>query len=262
MSQISSQFGLVPGMGTVVETFESAITWGPFPPRYWKNAYISSAAVDSGNVPTTTLRMGLVMGKITSSGQWTNYSPTATDGSQVAQGVLAENLRLADVLTGLPVARFYAILASGGVQASKLLGLDGMARAQMRNFIFDDNIAGAGQFPWQNFLTKTADYTILSTDNLTHFDTLGATGTVVFTLPTIASGLCFGFTCAAGFTMTVASAEGDNIIAFNDASADSLSFQTGSAEIGGSLKFYSNPAATKWFVENVSAGANTITIAT
>ena len=261
MSQISSMFGHLPGMGTVVETFEQAYCWGPYP-RYFQGAYIGAGAVDSGNVPTTVLRMGLVMGKQISTGQWVNYSPTATDGSEVAAGVLVENLRMTDVLTGSTQARFYAIMVSGGVQASKLLGLDLMARSQMsKTFLFDDNLPGNADFPWLRFQTKTANYTIVASDNFTHFDNTGATGEVDFTLPAIANGYFFGFTGMVAQTLKVISAEGTNIVALNNASASSVSLATGGQQIGASLRVYSNPAGTKWIVENVSAGAATVTVA-
>ncbi len=261
MSLISSSFGNLPGMGVVVETFESAVTWGLYP-RYYTGAYIYSGAVDSTNSPTSTLRMGLVMGKITSTGQWTNYSPTATDGSEVAQGVLPIGLRMQDVLSQSNVSKFYGIYVSGGVKAANLLGLDGLARAQMADrFYFDDDLAGAHVFPWRRFQTKTASYAVLASDNLTHFDNLGALGAVTFTLPAIANGLYYGFSAMAAQNLIVASAEGANVVALNNAVANSVAFQTGAAIIGGSFRVYANAAATKWIVETASAGANTVTVA-
>src|SRR5262249_38994328 len=106
MSQISSMFGMLPGMGTVVETFEQAYAWGPYP-RYFTGAWIASTTIDSGNSPTSELRKGLILGKILATGQWTNYSPTASDGSEVAAGVLIESLRMTDVITLTPLQRFY-----------------------------------------------------------------------------------------------------------------------------------------------------------
>jgi hypothetical protein len=61
--------------------------------------------------------------------------------------------------------------------------------------------------------------------------------------------------------VTVASSEGSNLVALNNASASSVAFSTGSGKIGGGFRIYSNPAGTKWFVENASAGSNTITVA-
>ena len=262
MSVISSQFGNLPGMGTVIETFEQAITWGPAYNLVWWSAYISSAATDSGNSPTWKLRPGLVMGQITATGQWTNYSPTATDGSQVASGVLAYGMRMQDVLSGSNVSKFYAIIVGGRVKGANLINLDLMARAQMSpRFIFDDNLVGNEDFPFKNFVSKTTAYSVLATDNFTQFDNTGATGAVTFTLPAIANGYMFGFRVIADQTVTVASFEGTNIIALNNASASSLAFSTGSQKIGGGLVFYSNPAGTKWHVNNVSAGTNAITVA-
>ncbi len=261
MSQISSMFGHLPGMGIVVESFEAATTWGPYP-RYYTPAYIGAGAADPGNVPTWELRVGLVMGKQLATGQWVNYSPTANDGSEVAQGVLPLALRMQDVQTGINTTKFYAIMVSGGVQAAKLIGLDNQARAQMSEaFYFDDNFPGNQQFPWQRFQTKTASYAIQPADNLSHFDNIGATGAVTFTLPPIANGYYFGFRCVANFNLLVTSTEGANIVAFNNASASTISYQTGSSLVGGGFEVFSNPAGTKWFVVDYSAGANTVTVA-
>jgi hypothetical protein len=262
MSGFSSMFGHLPGMGTVVESFELAYCWGPYP-RYFIGGYIDSATADPTNTPTWEVRKGLVMGIVRATGTWKNYSPTATDGSEVACGVLTESMRMQDVLSGVNTAKFYAIMVSGGVQGAKLIGLDGMARAQMSQaFYFDDDLPGRQRFDWNRFQSKTADYTIVAADNMSVFDNTGAVGAVVFTLPALANGLKFGFRVVADQTVTVASAEGDNIVAFNDASADSLAFSTGGAKVGGGLNLYSNPGATKWVAENTSIGANTITVAT
>ncbi len=169
-----------------------------------------------------------------------------------------------NILTGANQARFYGILVGGPVKASAIIGLDLMARADMSDhFWFDDalNLPGNHWFPWRRFQTKTTNYQILASDNFTHFDTLGAVAEVDFTLPAIANGYYFGFTNMVGQTMKVISTEGTNIVAFNNASASSIAFSTGGNLIGGGIRIYSNPAATKWIVENASAGANTITVA-
>ncbi len=46
MSQMSSMFGNLPGIGSIAETFENAITWGPAWNLKWIGAQISSAAGD------------------------------------------------------------------------------------------------------------------------------------------------------------------------------------------------------------------------
>ena len=261
MSQISSMFGNAPGLTTVVETYEAAVTFGIAAQLKWFGGLISSAATDSTNSPTWRLRPGLLMGVITASGQWTNYSPTATDGSQVARGVLGYGMRLQDVITGSNTTKFYAICIGGNVKAANLINLDLWARAQLSaRFTFDDNILGNQWYPAPNILAKTSDYTIVASDNMTEFTNAGAAGTVNFTLPTLANGYMFRFRVVADQTLTVTSAAGNDIVTYNDAAASSLSFGTGSQKIGGGLMLYSNPAGTAWYSSNLSSGANTITV--
>ena len=262
MTMISSMFGNAPGLGAAVETFEQAWSWGPFGSLVWTPGIITSGALDTGNTPTTNLRPGLVLGIITATGQWTNYSPTATDGSQVAQGVLPIGLTMQDFLTSTGQTKAFGIVVGGRVQASKLINLDLQARATLSpRFIFDDNFPGNFRFPWSNFQSKTAAYSVVAADNFTMFDNVGAAGAVTFTLPTLANGYCFGFRVQADQSVTVASAEGTNMIALNNASASSVAFSTGGQKIGGAVMVFSNPGATKWIVVNESAGTNTITVA-
>ena len=265
MSHVSSMFGNLPGVGAITETFEQEITFGINAQMTWWNGWIDADAVDSGSSPNTyRLRPGLVLGQVTSTGRWTNYSPTATNGSEVASGILGYGMRMQDVLSGSNVQKFYAIVIGGRVKGARLLGLDLMARQQMSaKFIFDDGIAGYQGFPCKRFQTKTAAYTVVAADNFTLFDNVGATGAVTFTLPTLANGYLFGFRVQADQDITVASAAGDDMIVFNDASADSVAFSTASERIGGMFVVYPNPGATKWIVEQRSAGsAHTVTVAT
>jgi hypothetical protein len=254
-------FGNAPGLGAAVETFEQAWSWGPFGSLIWTPGYIYSGALDSGNTPTTNLRPGLVMGIITATNAWTNYSPTATDGSQIAQGVLPIGLTMNDFLTGAGQAKAFGIVVGGRVQASKLINLDLQARSTLSpRFVFDDNFVGNYRFPGTRFATKTADYTVVAADNFTLFDNTGAVGAVNFTLPALANGYLFGFRVAADQSVTVTSAAGNDIIAFNDNAASSVAFSTGGAKVGGMFHIYSNPAGTAWIMETASAGANTVTV--
>lgn len=260
---MTDAYGLFPGMTTSRETYEAEFRWGSQFQGVFTNAVIDGSSTDSGNSPTFELRPGLVMGQVISSGKWKPYSPTATDGSEVANAVLIEALRMQD-FSGNNVDRFYALLVGGPVQASKLLGLDLNARQQMDKFIFDDifGLMGNHWFPWKRFQTKTANYTVVANDNFTLFDNTGAGGAVTFTLPALANGYVFGFRVVADQNLTVASAAGDDMIAFNDASADSVAFSTAGQLIGGMVVVYTAPNATKWIVENRSAGTNTVTVAT
>lgn len=258
-------FGNAPGIGAVIEEFQQAFTWGPAAWLRYTGGQILATAIDAGNTPTTTLRPGLVMGIQTATGNWTNYSPTATDGSQIALGVLPVGLPMVDPLSGLTQTKNWGILMAGGLQATKCLGLDLFARVNLRpQFLFDDFITGVPQgafrFQYSNFVSKTASYSVLATDNYTLFDNTGATGAITFTLPAIANGYMFGFRVVANQNVLITSNEGGNIIALNNAAANTLAFQTGSQLIGGNIMLYTNPAGTKWIAENSSAGTNTITV--
>ena len=260
---MSDSYGIVPGLTTSRETYEAEFRWGSQFQGVFANALIDGAAVDSGNSPTYELRPGLLLGQIISTGKYTNYSPTATNGSEVAAGVLIEALRMQD-FNGNNVDRFYAVLVGGPVQGSKILNLDLMARSQMDKFIFDDifQIPGNHWFPWKRFQTKTSAYTLVANDNFTMFSNVGAAAAVTFTLPALANGYLFGFRVEADQNVTVASAAGDDMIAANDASADSVAFSTAAERIGGIFVVYPNPGATKWIVEDRSAGTHTVTVAT
>ena len=108
---------------------------------------------------------------------------------------------------------------------------------------------------------KTANYQIVAGDNGTLFTNAGAVGAVTFTLPALAIGpMLFGFMVIADQTVTIASSEGDNIVTPNDASADSLAFQTPGDRVGGYVELFTNAAGTKWYVRKFSP--NAVTIAT
>ena len=260
---MTDSYGIAPGITTSRETYENEFRWGSQFQGVFANGLIDGAARDSGNSPTYELRPGLLLGQVTSSGKYKQYSPTATDGTEVASAVLIEGLRTQN-FDGTDADRFYAVLVGGPVQKSKLLNFDEMARQQMDKFIFDDigQMMGGHWFPWKRFLTKTGNYTVVAADNYTLFDNTGAGAAVTFTLPALANGYLFGFSVVADQSVTVASAAGDDMVLFNDASADSAAFSTSGEKIGGLLVVYSNPAGTKWIVENRSAGANTVTVAT
>ncbi len=259
---MTDSYGIVPGITTSRETYEAEFRWGSQFQGVFANGLIDGTAVDSGNTPTFELRPGLLLGQVITTGKYKQYSPTATDGSEVASAILIEALRMLD-FSNVATDRFYAVLVGGPVQAAKVLNLDLMARQQMDKFIFDDifNIPGNHWFPWKRFQSKSASYTVVANDNYTLFDNVGAVGAVTFTLPALANGYLFGFRVQADQTVTIASSEGSNMVALNNASASSIAFSTGSGKIGGMIYVYTNPGATKWIVENASAGSNTVTVA-
>ena len=253
---MTDAYGLAPGATTARETYEAEFRWGSQWQGVYANGLIDAATVDSGNTPTNQLRPGLLLGQILATGKYTQYSATATNGSEVASAVLLEAFSTQDFSTSVGHDIFYSVLVGGPVQASKLLGLDNMARQQMDKFMFDDigNLQGNHWFPWKRFQTKIANYTIVATDNMTMFDDTGTTGTVILTLPAIANGYFFGIRTTASSILRIASAEGSNMV------GTTLTQSTASiTAIGGVVYVYSNAAATKWIVEQ--HGTQTITMA-
>lgn len=252
---LSDIYGATPGISTARETYEAEFRWGSHGQAVYSNALIDGAARDSGNTPTVELRQGLVLGQVISTGKYKQYSPTATDGSEIASAVLLQGLRM-QTLEGVDQDKFFAVLVGGPIQASKLINLDLMARQQMNQFIFDDIFAIPGNhwFPFKRMQTKIANYSIVANDNFTMFDNVGASGTVVLTLPAIANGYLFGLRAEAAQILRFTSNEGGNVIG---TSATNTSVSV--AAIGGVIWIYSNPAGTKWIVEQ--HGTQTITAA-
>jgi len=98
-------------------------------------------------------------------------------------------------------------------------------------------------------VAKTADYTCVDSDSGTVFTTLGSSGDVDFTLPAIGAsdGWHAWFMSATDNEMGVISAGSlDNLVGFNDDTADAVRFTTASEQIG--CGFYVVGDGTKWYV--------------
>lgn len=95
-----------------------------------------------------------------------------------------------------------------------------------------------------NFITKAASYTCLPEESGSVYT---ATAAATFTLPAVTNTGWFAwFVNQADANAVVASAEGGNIVADGDASADSYTFSTPSHKIGGVIMIASD--GTKWNV--------------
>lgn len=229
---------------------------------------IDSTAVDSTHTSyTTQLRCGLVMGRLSSTGAWVAYDPTQNDGRQIACGVLLEQVFMLDPSTGSVASKVGKIAIAGNLKAagSNLIGLDRQARNSLRKqgFIFDDGttVYDSGA-PWvgEKYITATASLTAADTGKLI---VSNGSGAVVLTLPAIAHGLTFDVVNMANQSLQLASNEGTNIIAVNNASASSVTASTASMMIGAHFRIsaiYAN-ATLKWVFQNLSPGVVTITVA-
>lgn len=260
-----SRFNLGGGPGyqtKVGPSTENAVCWGHENLRIFDaSPLIVSTAIDSGASPTTMLRSGLVMAKVDASAKWSNYDPTATDGRQVARGILLQSMSMLNANTGVAEDKTYGeILIGGLLQAANLINLDSLARIQLaRQFMFDDDPTGrawGGAFPKE--VTKITNYVVLPADNLTEFVLTTALGN--FTLPAIGKGYRFKFRSEVNAAMGIVSAEGNNIVGLNDVAASSATFQTAGQMLGAACVVYSNAAGDKWIFENRSAGTAAVTL--
>ena len=254
-----------PGTGALVSTSEVQVWTGREGHTLPSNVLLSSAAVDAGNSPTSTLRAGLLLGQITASGLWKQYDPTATDGSQVARLVLNNGLSTLGS-DGVAANKEAPVLVVGVLVAANLLLLDNMARKQLcqsGRYTFSDDLASkfvSGAPHLYEIAAAGPTRTVLAAEAGALFV---ASGACAFTLPAIAAGLGpFEFLNAVDANMSVASAEGDNMVLTNDLSADSLAFSTASNKISGRARVTANAAGTKWYVEILSPPACVVTVAT
>lgn len=262
----------VPGFTDISETTENQVTFQSFfqgDVVYHPMAVLSSTAVDAGNTPTTVLRPGLILAALDSDGTLVAYDPDATNGAQEAVGVLVQEINMVDYTTNSAAARIgNGVVIMGKIRVGSLVNLDMQARRQLaaKGFTFDDGVwTPNATFNRVQPLTtaeiaaNAATVTAAMSGRL--LITAGGTGTTVYTLPTIAPGLMFEFLNVVDQTMTIASAEGDNMITDNDASADSISFQTASHKIGGRVRVEAIyvSGTLKWIAQSLTT---TQTIAT
>lgn len=110
---------LVPGMGAEAYSTDSDISdliYGPLWNCVFLNyALISGTARDAGNTNNTTvLRTGLVMGVITASGKWAQFNSAASDGTQIARGILISH-GLNTQMDGADADRWVATILVHGI---------------------------------------------------------------------------------------------------------------------------------------------------
>ena len=121
---------------------------------------------------------------------------------------------------------------------------------------------GQRRLQWLQFQTKTANYAIVASDNFTQLDNAGAVGEVDFTaLPPIANGYKFGFRAVAAQTLKVISNEGRTSSPTTTRRRPAWRSRRAGRRRRRPDAVPPNAAGTKWFAENISAGANTVTVA-
>lgn len=261
-----SAFGgfATPGFGAAVYTSEREIVWGGDdrqPGILRRNSIVSGAARDAGNTPTTLLRKGLLLGKVSASSELEEWDADASDGTQDVIAVLNQELKATD-FDGNNTDRAFATLLRAPLIASQLL-IQGaafvghidefLARRQLDavGCVLDDDPHGylAGKGKRVSSEAGTTDTLTASQNGMTLFYSNAASVTV--TLPTIQPGLEYDLVRTADEEFVVASGEGDNIVIGNDLSADSVTFTTAGEQIGAHVRLRSVYVGTalKWLIE-------------
>ena len=89
-----------------------------------------STAVDAGNTPTTTLRKGVALGKITATDKFKEYNPAGGDGSEGFAGILADEVDM--LLSGdgvTPVDQQGILIGHGVLREDRCYLVDAAAKA-------------------------------------------------------------------------------------------------------------------------------------
>lgn len=256
-------YGSLPGSYSASETSEKVVWFGRQEHNaYGEQAVIVSTAVDAGNTPTTSLRAGLTLGRITTTNKLVQFDASATNGSQFIEAVL---LRDIDMLNGSGVAEDKSshVILRGGLRVSDLLVLGAafsghagehvIRRQTLSRFWFDDDTDNALQATGQRTERHAASYAVLVTDS---GKTMIATAAATFTLPTIKAGLVFEFLQTADANMII-DGGATSIIAVNSVGGSSVTFSTSSQKIGANAKFeaiYTGAATLKWKYSLLSTG--------
>lgn len=244
--------GNVPGFQAKNESQESEVTWSSrqgVDLVATRGVVIDATSVDAGNVPTTTLRGGLVMAIASGSGHAIPYDPDGNNGSQIAVGVLEDSVKME--IDGVATQRFTQLIVQGMVSESQLTGLDERARLQLAGKLQFDNVAtkpGVMMHPRGVYRMSGSKTLQASESGLLFLATAAAT----FTLPTAANGLAYRIAQTADADLVISGSS--NLIHKGSNSASSVAFSTTSQKIGSQVLVecvYTNTDTLKWLVTNL-----------
>jgi hypothetical protein len=256
----------VAGVGAERAITESEILWGADQARnaaLWQSAVISGTARDDANTNQThLLRPGLLLGKLTSTGEYEEWDADVATGTQNIAGVLDCEMRMTDYEAANQDRMFRVLVGRAPLKSRRLL-IQGaafighvdefLARRQLHaaGFVLDDDPFGylAGQGSRVSLETATTDSLTASQNGMTLFYNNAASVTV--TLPAAQPGLEFEVVRTADEEFIVVSPTADNVIVGNDLSADGVTLTTAGEQIGGRWRLRSVYLDTtvKWLIE-------------
>lgn len=251
-----------PGQGASVFTLDREIVAVGYDNMcLHKSIVLSSATRDDGSTPTTVIRPGLLLGKLTTGGEYVEWDADADDGAQYVGGINKTDVTVLDAY-GTAVDRVPPAIYTRGVfmasqlliQGSALVGHvdEYLARRQLWNAgcVLDDDLFGYKAGGGNRFATVTGTSDTLTGDeNGTRLFYSNAAAVAV-TLPTIKAGLSYDIVRTGDEEIVVSSAAGNDMIVGNDASASSITFTTAGNHIGAYVRVEGVYVGTtlKWLV--------------
>lgn len=237
----------MPGLDSIRQTVENHLIWGGDRNQVGviqsPGKTYSSTLVDGGSSPTSDIRAGLLLGEISSSGELAAWDADNTDGTQDLYGVVPVSFSTldpdgtaVDKFAPSPIIRAPLVASSLLIQGTALTSHvdEFLARRALWGMgcILDDDPQGYKAGATQRIARVTG-----TTDTLTEAENgskifYSNAASVTVTLPTIHAGLWYDLVREGDEEFVITSAEGDNVIAGNDLSADSLTFTTAGEHIG------------------------------
>lgn len=127
------------GLGSTVSADPSEIRFTDHGRESNVAIVIDSTARDADNTPTTTLRKGLVLGKVTATGKYKEYDSGASDGTETARVILDDEVVVLDE-TGTAADTDAVGAFRGDFVASALIGLDAGAKTDLTQCVFDEDV--------------------------------------------------------------------------------------------------------------------------
>lgn len=113
----------VPGQSVGTFSSENEFLWGGDVTRIpvlTKSCVIDGATREAGNTPTTVLRAGLLLGKLTATGKLKEWNNAAADGTETVYGILAVELLTVDPIAGTNTDRIAPVVVFGPVRPRNL----------------------------------------------------------------------------------------------------------------------------------------------
>ncbi len=235
----------VPGMGALAETTEYEIIWGSERGQgqvLEQNGNYSGTMRDAGNTPTTVIRAGLIMAKLTSTARLEEWVSTASDGTQDIFGVTPYELRAQD-FDATDQDKVAGVIVRAPLKAAQLL-IQGaafighadefLARHTLHGggSILDDDPQGhlAGASWRQKIQLGVATITLTTADNYTSFRVHSVDTN--FVLPAVQAGLKFRFLMGEDFELSISSAITTNFLHGGDVTQSGVTFTQAGEQIG------------------------------